>query len=183
MMDDLVPIGSRDYFLLLGLLLLSRGADFFSTWIATPKLLLEANPIARWLGWRWGLLLNLVLCLVFARWPLPAIIICTTSVLVAARNFQSAWLMKTTGEEGYREWFISRLEETPPGLFLFCLFAQSLLNVAVGTALVLFSHYDQLVQLGIGMGIIAYAVAVTLYTLLALWRSRKAVRERWERQA
>jgi len=176
-MDDLVPFGSRDYFLFLSLLLFSRGTDFLSTWIATPNLLLEANPLARKLGWKWGILVNVALCVCFAFWPLPAVIIATTSVLVAARNFQAAWLMKTVGEENYRDWFLSRLEETQPGVFLFCLLAQTLLTAGVGAAIIYFSRFDQLVPLGIGMGIIAYAFAVTVYTLLALWRNRRARRQ------
>lgn len=177
-MDQLVPFGSGDYFIFLVLLLFSRGMDFFSTWIATPNLVLEANPIARKMGWKWGVLVNALLCGGFALWPLPAVIISTTSLLVAARNFQSAWLMRTCGEESYRDWFISRLEETPPNLFLLCLFGQTVLTAFVGGALVLFAPEDQsLVPVGIGIGLIAYALAVTVYTLIALWRNRRRQRE------
>jgi hypothetical protein len=175
-MDDFLAFGSRQYVIYLGLLLFARAMDFLSTWIATPNLLLEANPIARKLGWKWGILLNVTLCATFASWPLPAIIIITTSVLVAARNFQSAWLMNTVGEENYRDWFVSRLEETRPTMFLFCLLAQTALTAAVGGAVVYFSKLDQHITLGIGMGIVAYACAVTVYTLLALWRNRRAAR-------
>src|SRR6266496_562829 len=89
-MDHPVPLGGRLYFFFLMLLLVSRGADFLSTWIATPHMVLEGNPVAKWLGWKWGSLLNLVLCGTFATWPMAAIVIGTTSVLVAARNFQAA---------------------------------------------------------------------------------------------
>ena len=47
----------------------------------------EWDPLARKLRWKWGIPVNVALCLAFARWPLTAIIISTTSVLVAARNF------------------------------------------------------------------------------------------------
>jgi primosomal protein N' (replication factor Y) len=40
--------------------------------------------IAKKLGWRWGIPINFVLCFAFAFWPLPAIVISTTSLLVAA---------------------------------------------------------------------------------------------------
>ncbi len=99
MMDDFIPFASRNYCLTLALLLVSRGMDVLSTWVATPNLVLEGNPIAKKLGWRWGLPINFALCLTLAFWPLPAIVISTTSVLVAARNFQSAWLMRSLGEE------------------------------------------------------------------------------------
>lgn len=176
-MDETVPWGSRDYFMFLSLLLFSRGMDFLSTWIATPNLELEANPLARKMGWAWGIPVNVALCVAFGLWPLPSIIISTTSVLVAARNFQHAWLMRTAGEEGYRHWFMSRLAETPPGLFLFCLFAQTSLVASVGAVLMYFGSHE-LVTVGIGMGLIAYALAVLVYTLVALWRNRGASRGR-----
>src|SRR5947209_11222597 len=101
-MDKPVPFASQAYFLFLSLLLFARGTDFLSTWIATPNLILEANPIARKLRWKWGITVNVAMCLGFACWPLTAIIISTTSVLVAARNFQHAWLMRSHGEDNYR---------------------------------------------------------------------------------
>jgi hypothetical protein len=149
--------------------------DFLSTWIATPNLLLEANPIARKLGWRWAIPINAAMCVAFAFNPLAAVVISTTSILVAARNFQSAWLMRSTGEEAYREWMGERLGETPPTLFLFCLFAQAILVSAVGLGLMYFSAWH-LVPLGIGTGIVGYALAVVIFSLISLWRSRRTAR-------
>jgi hypothetical protein len=171
-MDELLPFGSALYFLVLALLFFARGADFLSTWVATPNLVLEANPIARWLGWRGGIAVNLVLCLGFAAWPLPAIVISTTSLLVAARNFQSAWLMRSLGEESYRYWVVERLRETPLPLYLFCLIAQTGLFALIGLGLVFFSEWH-LIPFAVGMGLITYAIAVTLFTLLAVWRVRR----------
>src|SRR5213593_3371204 len=71
-MNDFLPFPSRDYFLMLALLLVSRGTDALSTWVATPNLVLEGNPIAKKLGWKWGSLLNLVLCGACGAWPLAA---------------------------------------------------------------------------------------------------------------
>src|SRR5205085_1145790 len=79
-MERDVLLGSREYLAFLSLLLFSRSMDFLSTWIATPNLILEANPVARKLRWKWGIPVNLALCVIFARWPLTAIIISTTSV-------------------------------------------------------------------------------------------------------
>ena len=172
-MEDFVPFGSRLYGLMFLLLLLSRGSDFLSTWIATPNMVLEGNPIAKKLGWRWGIPLNLALCFAFAFWPLPAIVISTTSVLVAARNFQSAWLMRSLGEQVYRDWYLERIQETRVTLYLFCLAGNTLLTAGVGAAVIFFSSKEP-VSLAIGLGIIGYAVAVALFTLLAVWRIRRA---------
>ena len=111
--------GSREYCLLFLLLVVARGADFLSTWVATPNMVLEGNPIAKKLGWKWGIPVNAALCVVFAFWLLPAIVISTTSVLVAARNFQTAWVMRSYGEHLYREWHVERMQETSVTLYLF----------------------------------------------------------------
>jgi hypothetical protein len=177
-MDDFVPFGSRTYLLTFLALLVSRGADFLSTWVATPNMVLEGNPIAKKMGWRWGIPLNLALCFFFARWTLPAIVISTTSMLVAARNFQSAWLMRSLGEHFYREWHIERVQETNISLYLFCLFGQTALTAGVGAAVIFFVNWDKEPEvLAIGLGIVAYAVAVAFYTLLGIVRMRRAAKQ------
>jgi hypothetical protein len=184
-MDDLVPFGSRTYAALLLLLFLARGMDFLSTWIATPNMVLEGNPVAKKLGWKWGIPLNIAMCFGFALWPLPAIVISTTSVLVAARNFQSAWLMRSLGEEQYREWHVERIQETNITLYLFCLFGQTALTAGVGAGVILASQWhnqEQLVGMAIGLGIIAYALAVAFYTLLGVVRLRRAVKRQDSRK-
>lgn len=175
-MEDSVPFASLEYFIMLAILVFSRGTDFLSTWVATPHLVLEGNPIAKWLGWKWGAVVNVVLVTSLAMWPISAIVVSTASVLVAARNFQSAWLMRSMGEDAYRDWYVQRMSETRISLYLLCLAGNTLLTAAVGVALIFFSttrDYVLIVPMGIGMGIIAYAVAVIVFTLLSVWRSRR----------
>jgi hypothetical protein len=161
---------------MLALLFFGRSMDFFSTWVATPNLALEGNPIAKKLGWRWGVLLNIVLCVSFAHWPLTAIIITTTGLLVAARNFHSAWLMRSMGEEGYRHWYSERISETRLRLVVLSLLGETLLTGIVGVALVYSSPVDSLPG-AIALGIIAYAIVVLFYTSLSLWRTRRHHRQ------
>jgi hypothetical protein len=181
-MDDMVTFASRDYCLCLLLLVFARGMDFLSTWIATPNLVLEGNPLAKKLGWKWGLALNVVLCVALAAWPLSAIVVATASVLVAARNFQSAWLMHSLGEEIYRQWHVERVRETRITLYLLCLAGNTLLTAGVGAALIYSSQLRLLIPFAIGMGMVAYAVAVAFYTLLAIWRMRRAAKKSEARQ-
>lgn len=176
-MEEFVPFGSRTYLALLAALLFARGMDFLSTWLATPNLVLEGNPIAKKLGWKWGIPINFGLCLAFAFWVLPAVVIATTSVLVAARNFQGAWLMRSLGEQAYRQWHVERLQEANISLVLGCLFGQTALTGLVGAVLVACTNWErQPILLGIGLGVIAYATAVAGYSLLGIWRLRKADR-------
>ncbi len=169
-MDQLSSVGSH-YFLTLLILVFSRGMDFLSTWIATPTLSLEANPIAKRLGWKFGLILNAVICFAVALWPLPAIVIATTSVLVAARNFQHAWLMRSLGEYQYRQWMVFQMAQASLGLYLFCLLAQGVLTALVGITVMVFSHHA--VTFAVGVGILTYSLAATFYTLLSLRKVRQ----------
>src|SRR5438874_7463643 len=154
-MDTFLPFASREYLLMLAILFLCRGMDMLSTWIATPNLVLEGNPVAKILGWRWGIPLNLIICLGLGFWPLPAIVISTTSALVAARNFQSAWLMRSMGEEAYRDWHVARIQETRVTVFLLSLAGNTLLTACIGGVVIVFSNLS-LVPFGVGAGIVAY---------------------------
>src|SRR5579871_2820022 len=139
-MEDPVPFASRTWFIMLGLLVFARGMDILSTRIATPNLVLEGNPIAKKLGWRWGLLFNAAFCLAAPCWQLISVSVATISLLVAAHNFKQAWLMHSMGEESYREWHVARILEARLSLYLFCLLGETALTALVGAAVMYFSH-------------------------------------------
>ncbi|MBI5800381.1 MAG: hypothetical protein HZA92_06585 [Verrucomicrobia bacterium] len=168
-MEDSVPFASRDYLITLGLLVFARGMDFLSTWFATPTLALEANPLAKRLGWKWGIGFNILLCLAAAHWPLAALILVTTSLLVAARNFKSAWLMRALGETGYAMLVSDAMSHSSRRSFLVSVLGETLLFGLVGGAVVLSGEWPS-VPMAVGMGMVAYAVAVAFYSLLAVWR-------------
>lgn len=167
--EEFLRPGEALWWGLVAVVVAGRACDLFSTWLATPTLALEANPIARRLGWKFGLPINLLVAPAAACWPLLAISISTTSVLVAARNFQNAWLMRSMGERGYRMWFTDRLSESPPWLVRGSFLAEAFLTMAVG-AVLMRAGIDQLVPAGIGLGITAYGFAVAVFTTLALRR-------------
>jgi hypothetical protein len=85
-----------------------------------------------------------------------------------------AWVMRGMGEQRYRCWMAERVTQTPFPLFLFCLFAQSVLLSGIGAALMAFSGW-RLVPFAVGAGVITYALAVTLFTLLSVWRLRRSL--------
>lgn len=174
MTEELVPFGSVIYWQMAALLLFARGMDLWSTRVATPRLILEANPIARKLGWKWGMVMNLAICGGLALSPVSAIVVATTSVLVAARNFQYAWVMRSLGEAHYNEMVRMQLRQTPWSLYVGCLAAQCALIALVGGALMWFSG-NSLITLGIGFGVICYALAVAFYTMLSVWPLRRSM--------
>jgi hypothetical protein len=172
MTSNLLPFASGGYWLMLALLVFARGMDFLSTWLATPSLMLEGNPLAKKMGWKIGGLVNLAMCFLFAFWPLTAIIIITAGLLVAAHNFHSGWLMRSMGEEAYRDWFMEQIARARFPLFFLCLLGETLLTGAIGAALLCFSPMES-VAFAIGVGIVAYVGIVLFYTTLSLWRLRR----------
>jgi hypothetical protein len=173
MTDQILPFASTPYFVFLAVVLFSRGMDFLSTWVATPNLMLEGNPVAKWMGWRGGLLFNLAFSIGIAVWPLPAIMVSAMSLLVAARNFQSAWMMRSMGEGAYAMFIHQRLIESHPALFMLCITGQSLLTALVGVAL-MFVTDPRSIPFAIGSGIVGYAFAVFFFSALSIWRIRRA---------
>ncbi len=171
-LDDFLRPGSPLWWVFLAMLAMARGLDLLSTYIATPNLRLEGNPVARWLGWRGGLTTNLILVLLFASWPLLAISLTTTSLLVAARNLQSAWVMRALGEVRYRVWMSDRFAEAPRGLPLLCFLGEAVLFGCVGLGLMAFSE-ERLIPFAVGMGVCGYGVAVAVFTSLSLWRATR----------
>ena len=168
---EFVPPGSAPWCLFAVLALAGRTADLVSTFLATPNLALEGNPLARRLGWRWGIPINGLASLAVGCFPALAIAVVTTSALVAARNFQNAWIMRSMGEWEYRIWMSERLDRAPRALPALCFIAESALTLGPGLALLLFAESGGVAQ-SVGLGITAYAAAVALFTLMALWRRR-----------
>lgn len=170
-MEDFVPFASRDYLITFGLLVFARGMDFLSTWFATPNLELEANPLAKRLGWKWGSAFNILLCIAVAHWTLAGLIVVTTSLLVAARNFKSAWLMRALGELDYSLLVGDAMNRSSRRAYFISVLGETLLFGLVGGAVVMSSEWPS-IPLAVGMGMVAYAGAVLFYSLLAMWRMR-----------
>ncbi len=170
-MDEFLPFASKAYWATLALVCFARAMDFLSTYVATPNLVLEGNPIAKWLGWKGGIALNIGLAFLFAFWPLPAVVITTTSLLVAARNLQSAWIMRSMGEDNYRSWMIQRMSAANIPTVVLCIVGQAVFFALIGAALM--SDARRILSLGIGMGMLTYAFASLLYSLLSVFRLRR----------
>ena len=144
--------------------------------MASPQLLLEANPLGRALGWRWGLVYNLAVALLVACWPWLAAIVATVSLLVAARNFQFAWVARSMGEEAYRQWLGERLASAGRGVYLACIVAQAALVALVGLVLVWTNPLESLAA-AVGLGVLSYALAVLIFPLAGarrIWRETRA---------
>jgi hypothetical protein len=87
---------------LCALLLLGRVADVGTTWLATPRLELEANPLVRRLRWPFAVASLFVCFLAYFHTGL-AYALFVASILVSASNARSIWLVRGIGEVRFLE--------------------------------------------------------------------------------
>ena len=103
------PWGPRTAGLMLALLI-ARGLDFLSTWLVTPRLELEANPLMRRTGFARMALLNLpLLGLPWLHHGLSITFI-VTSLLTAGANLTGGALARGMGEKRQVESQIAALK-------------------------------------------------------------------------
>src|SRR5262245_21954572 len=155
---------------LAGILLLARLADVGTTWLVSPRLRLESNPLVRGLRWPFALA-TLLVCLV-AYWSTTiawAIII--ASFLVSARNAGGIWMVRAFGEEDYYQHVV--LAAARKGSFGWAIGSIALSSgfVFLTGAMVLWGS-GGFGEWGAwsGLGIMAYAVAVAIHGALFMRR-------------
>ena len=75
------------FLLFLSIVAACRAADLITTWLVTPDLRFERNPIMQRIGWTWALALNPIACLAAAfEQGVFFYALCFISVLAAIWN-------------------------------------------------------------------------------------------------
>ena len=163
---------------LAGILLLARIGDVGTTWLLTPRLRLEGNPLVRILRWPFALA-TLLVCLV-AYWSTAiAWAFIVASFLVSARNAGGIWMVRAFGEEDYYRNVV--LEAARKGSF-----AWAVTSIGLSATFVFLA--GAMVYWGSagwegrgawsGVGIMAYAVAVGIHGAIYMRRIFRQARLR-----
>ena len=162
---------------LCALILLGRVGDIVTTYLATPKLRLEANPIMRKLGWRFAML-TLLLCLIPYYSTALGVMVVVPSLMVSSSNAARLWTMRALGEEKYLEFLYlaarsGKLSHAIAGLLVSQMF------LAIVGLLLLALSPDPAADWGfwIALGILTYVFAMTLHGCLFLRRIFRAARQ------
>jgi hypothetical protein len=150
--------------------LVGRLGDIVSTRLATPTLALEANPVARRLGWplAWA---SLLVCLVTYYDPGLGILAAVTSFFVSGSNFSRVWIMRALGEREYLEIIHRAARRTTLRAMVGFVLASACAFLIPGVALCAFS--DEPLTMYFGLGIVVYALAIALHGSAAarrFWR-------------
>lgn len=148
-------------------LLLCRGADLLSTWMVTPKLMLEANMLVRMLGWRGTIFLNVVLSAVFALSECGIIMTSVASLLVAISNTHNAWMVKAMGEQGFDSWSRNLVKSASTKSYLFCAFSNLAFILSLAILIAFIGDFSQR-SFYVAAGVSIYGLAVSFHTLFSL---------------
>jgi hypothetical protein len=174
--------GAADFFAshwrvcLAAFVVVSRLTDIGSTWLATPKLKLEGNPLVRKLGWpfAWSsLLLAGLPWLNDWAWAfaLPVIVV---SLEVSASNFSRVLFPRVLGEDEYDALVERVFRQANRGLVYGLIAAQSLLHAAVGGLLLLFYPSPDSPAYFFGLGFVTFGAAVAIHTTASARRRFRA---------
>jgi len=159
------------------LILISRIGDIGTTFLVTPTLALEANPIMRKLGWRFALL-TLAVCAIPYFSVNAAVMILVPSLMVSAANAGKIWVARTMGERQFRAMLLGLAARSNLRHALATVFLSAFFIVLLG-AVVLLLYPDPVEELAfwVGAGIVAYAFVLTVHGSLAfikLFREARA---------
>jgi hypothetical protein len=159
------------------LCIVSRSLDFLSTYIATPTMKMEANILAKRLGWKKMILLNIMLCII-ASFSLPlTVIICTVSLLVSGHNMSRGLTTRGIGEEKTREIMDKALQNLSVGIILLFTLSYASVYVIIGIFIIM-TALVTLVQ-WVGYGFILFGFAIALHSNIAvLCRKRQLSRRK-----
>jgi hypothetical protein len=155
------------------LVFISRLGDVGTTYLATPNLKLEANPLVRKLRWPFALF-GFVLCLVPYYSTALAVVIIVVSLLVSASNGQRLWLLRTIGEDRYYDLLLSAASKAEMPSALAMLLLPGFFMTVLGGLILLF-YPDPNFDWGfyVAMGVFLYAFVLLLYGPLSFFRLRR----------
>jgi len=158
------------------LIFVSRAGDIVSTFLVTPKLTLEAHPIATKLGWPFGVLTILACLIPYYSTPM-GIVVLVPSLLVSASNTAKIWFVRSVGETEYLN-LLYRLARTTKLPHALAGVLMSALFIAIAGAVLLFLSPDPHLHWGYwyGMGILCYAFVIGFYGSIYFWRLFRTAR-------
>ena len=151
------------------LILLARLGDIGSTYVATPTLAMEGNPLMRFGGW-WLAGITVFACLIpYFSAPLGLTML-VLSLLVTGSNLSKGWLMRALGEQAYQEVLHeAALRSSLPVALAFALGSAAAVGIA-GAILLFVSGGPDTWGYWAASGVAIYALAMAIYGSLSVLR-------------
>jgi len=159
--------------LLAALLFIARLGDIGTTYLLSPKLKLEANPIIRRFRWPYAVA-TLFICLAPYVSPRGAVTILVASLLVSMSNSLRLWLVRTVGEEAYYQSVVEAAGRAKPRQSIALLFLPGIfMSLLAFTIFIFYSDPNNDWGFWIAAGVFAYALVLFTYMPVSFLRFRK----------
>jgi len=154
------------------MIFVARSADIISTYLATPNLKLESNPLLRRFRWPMAAF-SFITCIVPYFSTPAAVVIIVMSLLIAFSNSTRLWIIRAIGEQAYYELMIEATAKARVRETLFWLLLPAVFICLLGI-LMLLLYPDPDVQIGFffGMGLFMYALVIVAYQPKNFFRLR-----------
>jgi hypothetical protein len=145
------------------LILGARLADIVSTYLATPSLKLESNPLVKRVGWSLPLM-SVIVC-VIPYWTVGAgIVVLVVSLWVSADNIARLWFIHALGESAYQDMVQRALDRGSPMELLLTMYAKTICIMVMGSILCVLTYASPEPPLSFWFG-----VGILSYAFLGLW--------------
>ena len=154
---------------------IGRSLDLISTRYVSKELRLETNRLARRIGWKGMVLMQIPLIVFGALDFYFSFFIFWWSVLLFASNIEGSWYIKEAGEEDYYNELQSRVKGSTVGKILFGELSSIIKFTLAGIFIIifLFVYYDLLAVFLICIALIIQGVFSTISSISYLLRLRK----------
>lgn len=156
------------------LIFFARLGDIGSTYLATPTLKMEANPLMRLGGWKLALL-TLLACLIPYYDVGLGVTMLVLSLMVTGSNLSKGWLMRTLGEVDYQAMMRSAASRSSlPAALSFVLGGAACVGLA-GAVLMVVSGGSETLAYWAASGVALYALAMGVYGTISAVRLFKGL--------
>ena len=150
--------------------IIGRLLDILSTRYVTKELKLETNKLARKIGWRGMILMQIPIVILGSLDFYFSFFILWWSIFLFANNIEGSWYIKEAGEEEYQKEIKSRLEKSKKWKIVFSELSSVLKFTLVGIFIIifLFVFKDLLAIFLIALALIIQGVFGTISSILYL---------------
>jgi hypothetical protein len=156
--------------------LISRLGDIGTTYLVSPTLRVEANPIARRFGWKY-IFATALIALIPYRSIHGGVVVLTASFLIAALNASEAMLARFMGERDYAALNREAIRKTSVllGLSLLCLPAIFLMLLGL-IMLLLLPETSNRWGFDMAMGTMVAAAAILIFYPIRFFSERRLLK-------
>jgi len=155
--------------------LISRLGDIGTTYLVSPTLRVEANPVARRFGWKY-IFATALIALIPYRSIHGGVLVLTASFLIAASNASEAMLARFMGEDNYAALNREAIQKMPAPLGLFLLCSPAIFLMMLGLMmLLLFPESGNRWGFDMAEGTITAAAAILIFYPIRFFSERRLV--------